>query len=228
MCVSAEASFGLAAILAPVGVYCVKVAVERDPAVVPLALIPLLFGVQQIAEGFVWVGIGQANPALMQTAAFIFLFFALAFWPFWIPLSTVFLESRNRVKIFLGVISATGLLGGLFYYLPLMLNPEVVVINVIHHSIRYDITLPPVLELLPEPAWHLCYLAVVTLPLMIVARNRRGLLAFSIALVFSAMIGHAYFWYAFASVWCFFAAILSLILSYMFYRLPSPVAGERY
>ena len=202
-----------------------KVAFERDHAVLPLAVIPLLFSVQQIAEGFVWLGIGQENPALTHTAALIFLFFALAFWLFWIPLSTVFLESRKWAKIFLGVISVAGLLGGLLFYMPLLVNPEVVVINVAHHSIRYDIALSPVLEFMPEPFWHLCYLAVVTLPLMIVARNRRGLLVFSIALILSAMIGHAYFWYAFASVWCFFAAILSLILGYMFYRLPAHVGA---
>jgi hypothetical protein len=41
----------------------------------------------------------------------------------------------------------------------------------------------------------------------------------------SAVVTHAVFWYAFISVWCFFAAILSLHICYILYRLPGP-AGE--
>lgn len=44
---------------------------------------PALYGVQQVAEGFVWLGLEAGDPARVWAAAQLYLFFALSFWPFW-------------------------------------------------------------------------------------------------------------------------------------------------
>lgn len=222
LCVSAETSFGLAGLLAPVGVYCLNVASQRDRSALPLAAVPLLFGVQQACEGLVWVGIGREHVELTQAAALAYLFFALMFWLFWIPFSAVFLEPRRRIKFLLGFGAGLGLAGGLAFYLPILMNPEVLVVSMVQHSIRYDIAQSPAVATVPQFIWQLAYLSVVSLPLFLIAQKRKGMLAFSTALVVSAAISHAYFWYAFASVWCLFAAILSLVLGYMFHHLALP------
>ena len=98
--------------LVPVGVYCMKNAVQRDRSTLPVAAIPLVFGVQQACEGLVWVGIHRADAALMRLAATGFLFFALAFWLFWIPFCAVFLDPRRAVKRLLAVMALLGLIGG--------------------------------------------------------------------------------------------------------------------
>ena len=50
-------------------------------------------------------------------------------------------------------------------------------------------------------------------------RRPRSPAVLRVALVVSAAISHAYYWYSFASVWCHFAAALSLMLAYVFYQL---------
>lgn len=225
MCVSAEASFTLSAILAPVGIFCVKTASQRDRSLFAVSVVPLIFSVQQACEGLVWVGLEREDAALTRWAAVAYLFFALSFWLFWIPFSAVFLESRGKTKSLLGLIALVGLTGGLGFYLPILLNPALLVIAVDSHSLRYDFTRSRGVEAISPLAWHLAYLAVIAGPLFVVAQKRRGLVAFAVALVISAAISHVYFWYAFASVWCFFAAVTSLILAYAFHQTPASIAS---
>lgn len=222
LCVSAETSFGLAAVLAPVGIYCVRTAYQRDCSLLPLSAVPLLFGIQQAVEGLVWIDIGLENARLTQAAALLYLFFALSFWLFWIPFSAAILEPSRRVKGLLGLGAMLGLTGGLLYYWQILSNPAVLLVSVKNHSICYDYTRTPTLAAVPQLVWHLSYLLVVSLPFILVAQKRKALIAFSTAIILSAVISHAYFWYAFSSVWCFFAAILSLMLGYLFYHLPLP------
>ena len=220
VCVSAEASFGLTGVLVSVGIYCVKIATQRDRAALLIAAIPLLFAIQQFSEGLVWVGIGRDNVELTQSAALVYLFFALAFWLFWIPFSAKFLERRRKTKWILALGVVLGLMGGTVLFVPLALNPGELQVSVIHHSIYYDYADPPALMFAPQIVWHLFYLAIVTLPLLCLKEKK--LIGYSIALIVSAVISHSFFFYAFASVWCFFAAALSLYLCYTFYRWPIP------
>jgi len=53
MCFSAEASFIAGGILSIAGI--VTLAKTQNPSYRALASIPLLFGLQQIGEGFVWL-----------------------------------------------------------------------------------------------------------------------------------------------------------------------------
>ena len=155
LCVSAEASFGLTATLIPAGFYCVKIALERDRSSLLLAAVPQLFGVQQFCEGLVWLGIGRSDADLTQWAALAYLFFAMAFWPVWIPLSAAALEPRRELKILLGLIGCGGFAGSLIAYLPLLLNPQSVAVTAIRHSIRYDISQSPAVLVIPQIAWHI-------------------------------------------------------------------------
>lgn len=223
MCVSAESSFGLTCLLGPVGAYCVKVAYERDRSALGIAFIPLGFGIQQFCEGLVWVGLRHDDFRLARGAALAYLFFALSFWLFWIPFSALFLESRPRVKLALGCGALLGLLGGTVLYVPILLNPEQLRIDVAHHSLTYGYDEPLGLKLAPQIVWRLFYLAIISLPLVLV-RNKQ-LVGYSTALVASAFISHTIFWYAFASVWCLFAAIIALYLGYLFYRWPRRFAS---
>jgi hypothetical protein len=218
LCVSAETSFGLTGVLIPVGIYCLKSAAQRDRSALLGAAIPLLFGVQQLCEGLVWVGIGRGDAEFARSAALGYLFFALAFWLFWIPFSAVFLEPRARIKIILRLSALLGSLGGAVLYLPVILNPAALRTILIHHSIHYDYADPPALIMAPQVVWHMFYVAIVAMPLVFL-RNKT-LIWFSTALVASAAISHVYYLYAFASNWCFFTALLSFYLGYLFHAWP--------
>ncbi len=221
MCISAEASFVLSGVLLPVGVHCMQSARRRDRSTLPLAAVPFFFGIQQLLEGLVWLGINNNHVALRQHSAAVYLFFALAFWPFWIPFSAAALESRSRIRTVILLTAAVGSIAGLSFSVPMLVHPDEIGVRVAQHSIYYGFSVPPLLAAIPELAWHIGYLITMALPLFLVARGRRSLVAFSVILVLSAVLSHAVFLHAFASVWCFFAAVLSLILARMFHVLPS-------
>jgi hypothetical protein len=223
MCFSAAASFGISAILLPAGGYCVWSALRKNKALLGLAVIPFAFSFQQFCEGLVWRGIEQddhshAGPA--RVAAFVFLYFALSFWPFWIPLCAFLVEQSTPKKRILALLVLLGLALGLLLYVPLLVDPDVVVVFTRNHSIIYDITQSAPVQAMPIIGWQLLYVLVVGLPMLIAPS--RGFVVFGIALILAAAVSHFFYWHAFISVWCFFAAVLSLYLCYSFRKVPLP------
>jgi hypothetical protein len=229
MCFSPQASFIAGAALLPAGIYCTQAAVRKDPRYVPLALVPIAFGIQQICEGFVWLGLNNDNAALVQQSSVIFLFFAIPFWPCWIPLSLAIAESRGRQQTVLTMLTVVGL-AWLWLYLPLAADPaKWLTTEIVQHSIRYDVGELPAFALAPRFVWRAAYLAIICVPLVIGRLDpgaNRGSNPIT-GLLVAGLFGVAYFlyWHAFLSVWCFFAAILSLLLCRAFYRLPVRNAG---
>jgi hypothetical protein len=218
LCVSAKASFALAAVLIPVGVLCIAKARRRSPSLLPLSAMPLLFGIQQICEGLVWVGFEHDDQLLIRSAAIGFLFFALCFWLFWIPFSAVAAEKRRNRRFVFTIVAAIGLIGGVAAFVPIVMDSRALTVTASHHSIQYDITRAATFNVVPQVVWHLAYLAVIAFPLL--ASAEKELLGYNLALVLSAVVSHTYFWYSFESVWCFFAALLSLYIAWLFIRLP--------
>src|ERR1700677_1279381 len=124
MCFSPEASFAAGGALAPVGVYCAWTALRRRPRLLGLGLMPLFFGLQQISEGFVWLGLERGDPHLTQAAALAFLFFAVVFWPVWFPLFATWMEPQRHRKWLLAGLTLLATSWFWAVYLPLLLDPE--------------------------------------------------------------------------------------------------------
>jgi hypothetical protein len=219
MCFSPEASFAGAAVLVPCGVYCVRAAATKDPGYLALACTPLAFGVQQFSEGVVWVGLGNGDPALARQAALVFLFFALFFWPFWVPFSLASAEPRPGTRALFWAFGIGALAFGWVLYGPVVFDPDGrLSVRVVRHSIHYDVAAVGAFAYPPGLFWALLYLASICLPLL-VSLDRR-LRVFALSLAFSWAVSYLAFRYAYESVWCFFAAVLSLQLCYVLYRLP--------
>lgn len=216
MCFSTEASAGVAVALLPVSGYCLAAALAKDRAYLPLAAVPLLFGVQQVFEGAVWAGLGQGDPGLSRTASGGFLLIALGVFPVWVPLAAAALEGPGpRRAVFLGFAAAGLVAAG--YALPVVTGATAAPAAV-GCCLRYD--LPD-----PGPVWAAVYLAAVCVPLAS-SRVRRvrplGWLALA-----AAGVSFVAFREAFASVWCFLAAGLSAYLAHVLSRIPDPRAGNR-
>lgn len=223
MCFSAAASFGVAAILLPAGGYCVWSALHKSKALLGLAVIPFVFSFQQFCEGLVWRGIEQddhSRTGVARVAAFVFLYFALSFWPFWIPFCAFLVEQSTPKKWLLALFVFLGLAVGLVLYVPVLVHPDVLVVTASNHSIIYDIAQSAAVQAMPIIGWQVLYVLVVGLPMLIAPS--RGFVVFGVALILSAAVSHFFYWYAFISVWCFFAAILSLYLCYSFRKVPLP------
>lgn len=217
MCFSPAVNFSLSGVLVAGGTYCVHRARRVDPKFLPLAAIPVVFAVQQFSEGWVWIGVDRGDAQLTSVAAIAYLFFALLFWPIWIPLCTLFVARSGKTKIFLRAMTALGAFVGLALFVPTV-APTGLAVIVHQHSLHYNIGSSPIFHAVPGLVWQAAYIAVVSTPLFV--SSARKLVHAGVAVVVSAAVTHVFFDYAFASVWCFFSAALSLYLCVVFYRLP--------
>ena len=225
MCFSSSASFVAAVVLLPLGVASVRYCQERQrPDLLPLALTPLFFSVQQALEGVVWLGLAPGGPDwLVHPAALSYLFFAYAFWLAWLPWCVLRLNLHAppplRRWILRGLL-VLGLLMGAVLWLPLLFSGSLVQPAVVRGSIDYHTTL------LTDP-WisqrvgSTLYAIVIATPLIVSSSVR--LRVFGMMVLIAFLISHLVYAYAFASVWCFFSAVLSLSL-YWILRDPQPVA----
>ena len=226
MCFSPEASFAVGGALLPAGAYCLRTAAKKNPRHLPLAFLPIALGAQQIAEGFVWRGLQADDPVQTRTASLAFLFFALAFWPFWWPFVAAILDTRPRFKrtwIALA-IACSGWFWILFY--PLLVGPDSLLsTEIVHHSIRYAYPDLAVYQYVPRPILRVLYLIAAVLP-MALGSAEFGRLP-GLMLLASVVVAAVSFDYAFVSVWCFFAAVLSSYLCVLFYRMPAATESPR-
>ncbi|HEX3148107.1 MAG TPA: DUF6629 family protein [Gemmataceae bacterium] len=220
MCFSVEASLTVGAALVPAGIYCIRAGWKKDRRYIPLAVIPLLFAIQQFFEAGVWAGLDHGYPTLTRWASLGFLFFALGFWPFWLPFAAVPLAPPGPSRELFYMLVAVGLTFGSVGYCPVAMNtdlwPEA---TLVQHSIRYDFSNLPLTVRAGEGTWAFLYLAIVALPLLLLPDRRIKILG--LLLIASAALAFLLFRYAFASVWCFFAAVLSLYLCLVLNRVPA-------
>ena len=75
----------------------------------------------------------------------------------------------------------------------------------------------PALRVVPELVSRAVYVAV-TAPLLLCTDRRLQL--FGLALLVSSVISQLVFWYAYYSVWCMFAALLSFYMCVFYHFLP--------
>lgn len=221
MCFSAEASFAAGGVLVPVGAYCLAQAVRKKPRTWVWGIVPLGFGLQQVSEGFVWHGImhPEHHAHWLRPASLAFLFFALAFWPFWFCFTAAYLEPVPRKRRIFTAIAwlATGWFW-LMYYPLLTGPPERLQIEIVHHSIQYFFPDLAIYDFIPRNPLRVLYLASVAVP--IACSTDKGNRVPGVLLLLSAVISFLFFRYAFVSVWCFFAAVLSAYLAWTFHRMP--------
>src|SRR5690606_11606210 len=100
MCFSATASFVAGGSLAAIGVATVTKAERRSE--LPFATIPLLFGIQQIVEGVIWLTFHNDAPLLQHTMTDVYAVFSHVLWPIYVPFAIRFLEIvpwRRRVLL---------------------------------------------------------------------------------------------------------------------------------
>ena len=134
MCVSAEVNFAAAAIIGSVGIATMSHA--RHPREVLLASMPLLFGLHQFIEGFVWLGLDQKIGTLaLHNSSFLFMLYAQAILPFLMPLSVLLVERPGWRRKVIGVITGIALLLAVYMTYGVMAFETRVFAE--HHSIVY-------------------------------------------------------------------------------------------
>ncbi len=206
MCFSATASFIAGTALSAAGVITLKKAETKRE--IPFAAIPLLFGIQQVFEGFVWLSFSSGNPAMNSLFAHAFLFFAYVLWPIFIPFSAGLLETDISRKKLLSVFQVAGI--GVGMYLFYFMFSHSVISQVVNKSITYSISIP-------YPFAVVSLYVLVTCGSLLFS-SHKTIKLFGILASISFAIAYYFYTVAFASVWCFFAAILSIVIYWYFRR----------
>ncbi|EKJ7675982.1 hypothetical protein PJV66_006735, partial [Pseudomonas aeruginosa] len=134
MCFSAPASFTAAAVLLGLGTVTMRRARSRRE--LPYAAIPLLFGVQQLLEGMLWLTFPDRAPLLNVALTHLYSFFSHVLWPIYVPLAALALESVRWRRRVLVAIAVAGALVGL--YLLAMLVKLPITARVVGQHILYD------------------------------------------------------------------------------------------
>ena len=200
MCFSATASFSAGALLLGIGTLTLRSAVAtQQRSALPFAAIPLLFAVQQLVEGVIWLTFSREAPLLNSVMTHVYSFFSHVLWPVYVPVAVWLLEPPGRRRHLLVVFAAGGF--AVAAYLLYILVAFPVVSKPTGRHVEYDSP-----HFYAALTMTLYLLSTTTSPLF---STHRWVKAFG-ALALLAF-GAAYYFYAqwFISVWCFFAALLS-------------------
>lgn len=213
MCFSASASFGAAVILSGIGVASLKK--TKAPSQIIFASIPLLFSVQQITEGLVWLSLSHSDYAfLQQVSTNIFLFFAQVVWPIWVPFAILKLEPKERRRRIDILLVGIGTLVSLYLgYCLLAFHVEA---KIIGYHISYQEDFPAAISK------YLGFLyAVATIIPPFLSRIKRMWILGTTILI-SYIITKLFYTDYVISVWCFFASVISLAVYAILQELNNP------
>jgi len=210
MCFSAAASFGASAVLTVTGIATLSRC--SKPQQVLFAGIPLILAVQQASEGVVWLALMHPGYAMwLKTAIYTFLFFAQVLWPTWIPVAILILEKNSMRRRLLYIGSGLGSVVSTYLAYRLMTEPIQASIAGMH--IYYG--LGSMNATLRDSA--VAYFIVTVIPPFISGVKKMWLFGSSIGLAY--VITHVIFEDYELSIWCFFAAIQSILVFIILFKL---------
>jgi hypothetical protein len=201
MCFSASASFGAGVVLTVIGVASIKK--TQHPAQLLFSSIPLIFGVQQIAEGVLWLTL--PNPEDVNTQkifTYIFLLFAQVVWPIWVPIAILLVEKSKTRKNIQKVLVGAGLLVGV--YLAYCLMTFDVQAKIVGYHISYIQDYPPTLKI-----YGIILYGMATIAPSFFSHIKRMWMLGATVLV-SYIVTAIFYEHYILSVWCFFSSIISL------------------
>jgi hypothetical protein len=202
MCFSAEASFISGSVLLAVGAITLKQV--KNTKQVMLAAVPLIFGLQQLTEGIIWIALSDSQfQSWRETFMLAFLIFAQVIWPFWIPGAFALLEKNAGRKKILRVVWIQGSLISVYLFYCLFHYP--ITIGITNHHISYNLEYPNLYGL-----GVVLYLIPTVFSAFISSLKWASLLG--LLNFISLVITKVFYKEHVLSVWCFFAAILSVFI----------------
>lgn len=199
MCFSATASFTASAVLLMCGIAALTRAKEKQRL---FAAIPILFAIQQFIEGTIWQSLMAGESA--QMAIYAYLTFVYVIWPNWPAIAITQMASTTkerfnlRLPLFAGIVTSCIALAAFFVTIPSA------AITCSHIAYRAD---------LPNWLWlpgSALYLFATLAPFFISSVAHMWIMGAILALSYGATL--LFYTVAITSVWCFFAALLSVFV----------------
>lgn len=203
MCFSPAASFVVSGVLATTAV-----AISRKP--IPkkeqtLASLPAIFAVQQLLEGFVWLYMHDPGP--IRTASILgFQGIAYLFWPMFVPLATLRAEANPARKKLISATFVAGTAAALFFLVQMLTYPANVVI--VQECLQYQMYMP----------WQIGILYWLGANGALLFSSNPWWVTGGVAIAAGAVVAGLAYPFAIASIWCFFAAVASLVVAAYVFR----------
>ncbi len=210
MCFSASASFVAAGALLPAGAYTMRRA--RTPSELPYAAIPVLFGLQQLIEGVIWLTFGWDGTALNAAGTFAYSLFSHVLWPLYVPLAALLLEGVRWRRIALVACFAAGSAAGIYLLFNMLRFP--IVSRETGGHIEYA---SPHFYIVVVMAGYL-----VGTCLSLLFSSHAAVRVFGAAALTAFSLSYVAYTIWLVSVWCFFAAVLSVLVLLYFTRRFGP------
>ena len=208
MCFSATASFGASGVLAVIGVATLRQV--REPRTLLFAAVPMLFALHQFTEGWVWLGLeGHIGRLALDHFAFLFTFSAQGILPLLMPAAIALMEPQGRRRVMMVGLIAVGAVVCAWDVTGLIFLPSRCFIE--HNSIAYR-------NVMTGNFWISCLYILATCGTMLLS-SHRVVRWYGVLNVIALSITEIVKEYAFASVWCFYAAIMSVMIYLQFKRL---------
>jgi hypothetical protein len=207
MCFSPEADFTAGALVAAVGVETLRRV--RAPRELIVGALPLLFGIHQLVEGLVWLGLrGQISSGLTGAATEAYIVYAHAVLPAIVPVGLMLLEPDRRRLRRVWPFAILGLLLGVYLLWQVTAYP--VWAQQAAHCIIYTTHTPN------DVIVTVLYVIATCGPALISSRRylRRFGLVSLVGAVGAALVRAD----AVTSLWCVYAALVSVLILEHFRR----------
>jgi hypothetical protein len=215
VCFSPEADLITGTLVSAVGVDALRHV--RRPQQIALAATPLLLGVHELDESFVWWGLrGQLPASSTQAAIYVFLAFAFTL-PFLVPLAMVGIEPVIRRRHLMTVLLGIGAVTTVALLVAVIRGPVSASIDGSHIAYSAQVSYGNLLAAL--------YL-LVTIGSLLLASTRLFVLLGLVNVVVVGGLAWLTFT-GFTSLWCAFAAVASLTVVIHLRRMASPSSPAR-
>ncbi len=208
MCFSATSSFVSSAVIGGIGIATLRHV--REPRALLFAAVPMLFAAHQFTEGWVWLGLeGRISALAFDHVTFLFMLYAQGILPLLMPVAVLLMEPAGwRRKIILALTGA-GALACVWNVSGLIFLPSHCFVE--QNSIAYR-------NPMTGDAW-ISYLYVIATCGALLLSTHRVVRLYGVLNVIALTFAEIVKQYAFASVWCFYAALMSVMIYLQFKRL---------
>lgn len=206
MCFSAEVSFAASAGLAAIGTKTIKI---NTPKTKLLSYIPFLFAIHQFSEGMNWL-FYYDNYTIKIFFNYLYAFIEYSLWTSYMPIANYFMETNKIKRKILLLLSTIGIVYSLYWVYFLTIK-NLLVYNACSFDcggLSYFINMPQHQITISS----FIYVFIISTSMLISSNKFNKIYGMVMGLAW--IVASKYFLTSFGSTWCFFAAILSVIIYY--------------
>src|SRR5882757_630159 len=202
MCFSPEADAVVGGIVVVVGVDALRHV--REPKQILVASLPLLFGLHQLDEALVWLGLqGRISESVERVGIWVYVLFALAALPVLVPIAVLAVERSPGRKRLIGALAALGIAVGVSLAVAVFHGSVNAVIDGRH--ISYDVSAL-------QRGGQITALYVVAACGALIVSSHRDLSTLGLLNIVAVPVLMWMTVSGFISLWCFWAAIVSVLI----------------